>query len=115
RLMGARCADAPALGVATLSGWRFVINSEGFGSIAPRAGGRVHGVLWRLSARDVAAINAYESVGSGLYLRRPLPLPHGRRPVAARGYIARRPGGGKPRPWDIPVGGGAARGLGLPR
>ena len=30
----------------------------------------MHGVLWRLSTRDVAAINAYESVESGLYLRR---------------------------------------------
>src|SRR5262245_36796153 len=48
RLMNARCAGAPALGTATLAGWRFIINPEGFGSIAPRQGGRVHGVLWRL-------------------------------------------------------------------
>src|SRR5262245_62220206 len=72
-LMGARCRDAAAIGIAVLSGWRFVINPEGFGSIAPRPGGCVHGVLWRLSARDLAAINAYESVDSGLYLRRRLP------------------------------------------
>ena len=73
-LMGARCRGAEAVGIAVLSGWRFVINPEGFGSIAPRPGGRVHGVLWRLSARDLAAINAYESVDSGLYLRRRLPV-----------------------------------------
>ena len=60
--MQARCRDAQALGIATLAGWRFVINREGYGSIAPRPGGRVLGVLWRLSARDLAAINAYESV-----------------------------------------------------
>ena len=54
-----------ALGTATLFGWRFVINPEGFGSIAPRPGARVYGVLWRLTARDLAAINAYESVDAG--------------------------------------------------
>jgi hypothetical protein len=73
-LMGARCPHARALGLARLFGWRFVINPEGFGSLVPQAGGRVHGVLWRLNARDVAAINAYEGVGSGLYLRRHLPV-----------------------------------------
>ena len=33
-LMGSRCPDARALGVATLSGWRFVVNPDGFGSLA---------------------------------------------------------------------------------
>ena len=65
-LMQARCPRAEAIGTATLSGWRFLINPEGFGSIAPHPGERVYGVLWRLSARDLAAINAYESVDSGL-------------------------------------------------
>jgi hypothetical protein len=31
-LMSGRCPGAQALGTATLSGWRFVINPEGFGS-----------------------------------------------------------------------------------
>ena len=95
-------------------GWRFVINPEGFGSIALRGGARVHGVLWRLSARDVAAINAYESVDSGLYLRRRLMVRWGERGAAALVYIARRSGQGRPRPgyiglvteaasdWDLP-------------
>ena len=37
-LMAARCQGAAAVGIAVLSGWRFVINPEGFGSIAPRPG-----------------------------------------------------------------------------
>jgi hypothetical protein len=113
-LMSARCPGAEALGTATLVGWRFVINPEGFGSIALRGGARVHGVLWRLSARDLAAINAYESVDSGLYLRRRLMVRWGERGAAALVYIARRSGQGRPRPgyiglvteaasdWDLP-------------
>jgi gamma-glutamylcyclotransferase (GGCT)/AIG2-like uncharacterized protein YtfP len=114
RLMNARCAGAPALGTATLAGWRFVINPEGFGSIAPRQGGRVHGVLWRLSARDLAAINAYESVGSGLYLRRRLTIRHRGRHVTALVYIARQHGEGTPRPGYIHLVVEAAREWGLP-
>src|SRR5258707_837238 len=89
-LMGARCRGAEAVGIAVLSGWRFVINSEGFGSIAPQPGGRVHGVLWRLSARDLAAVNAYESIDSGLYLRRRLAVRCGETQAMALVYIAQR-------------------------
>jgi hypothetical protein len=113
-LMGARCRGAEAVGIATLSGWRFVINPEGFGSIAPRPGGCVHGVLWRLSARDLAAINAYESVDSGLYLRRRLPVRCGGVQAMALVYIARRQGEGTPRPGYISLVVEAAREWQLP-
>ena len=112
--MGARCAGAPALGTATLAGWRFTVNPEGFGSIAPHPGGYVLGVLWRLSARDVAAINAYESVDSGLYLRRRLTVRRGGRHVAALVYIASQRGEGTPRPGYIHLVVEAARDWDLP-
>jgi AIG2-like family len=112
--MGTRCRDAKPLGLATLAGWRFVINAEGFGSIAPRPGARVHGVLWRLSARDLAAINAYESVDSGLYLRRRLPVRCGERQVTALIYITSRQGEGTPRPGYISLVVAAAREWELP-
>jgi hypothetical protein len=72
--MRARCPDARAIGTMTLPGWRFIISPDGFASLVRQPGGRVHGVLWRLSTRDVAAINAYENVQSGLYVRRRLPV-----------------------------------------
>jgi hypothetical protein len=97
-LMAARCRGAEALGLATLRGWRFVINAEGFGSIAPLPGGRVHGVLWRLTSRDLVAINAYESIDTRLYLRQRLPVRFGDRQVAALVYIASRGGKGRARP-----------------
>jgi hypothetical protein len=113
-LMRARCPDAEALGVATLAGWRFVVSPDGFGSIAPQPGAIVHGVLWRLSARDVAAVNAYESVDSGLYLRRHLAVRCGAQPATALVYIARRQGEGQPRPGYIDVVVEAARDWDLP-
>jgi gamma-glutamylcyclotransferase (GGCT)/AIG2-like uncharacterized protein YtfP len=113
-LMSGRCPGAEALGTATLSGWRFVINPEGYGSIAPHPGGRVHGVLWRLSARDLAAINAYESVDSGLYLRRRLAVRRCEARASALVYIARRAGEGTPRPGYIALVVDAAREWKLP-
>ena len=113
-LMQARCPRAEAIGTATLSGWRFVINPEGFGSIAPHPGERVYGVLWRLSARDLAAINAYESVDPGLYVRRHLSVRCGATQAMALVYIARRQGEGLPRPGYIPLVVEAAREWQLP-
>jgi gamma-glutamylcyclotransferase (GGCT)/AIG2-like uncharacterized protein YtfP len=96
-LMLGRCPQARPLGAASLSGWRFLITPDGFASIAPRAGAVVHGVLWNLTVRDLAAINAYESIDSGLYLRRNLTVRHEGSPARAMVYVARRQGEGRPR------------------
>ena len=112
--MGVRCPGARALGTATLEHWRFLIGPSGHGSIAPRPGAVVRGVLWRLSARDLAAINAYESIGSGLYVRRIVPVRHGPNRFPALVYIQRRPGEGRPRPAYIHLVVEAARDWGLP-
>src|ERR1700704_1943306 len=73
-LMRARCASAAARGTAQLPGWRFLITQDGYASIVPAAGATVHGVLWRLAPRDLAAINAYEALSVGLYRRCTLPV-----------------------------------------
>ena len=112
--MRARCPGAVALGVATLAGWRFVINPDGYGSIAPQAGGIVPGVLWRLGPRELAAINAYENVAGGLYVRRMLSVLRDGRREAALVYIARRRGEGAPRPGYIELVVAAARAWELP-
>ena len=113
-MMRRRCPAAEALGTATLSGWRFVVNPDGFGSIATQPGALVHGVLWRLNARDLAAVNAYESVDSGLYLRRHLVVRCGGQPAPALVYIARRRGEGRPRPGYVELVVAAARDWELP-
>ena len=73
-LMQRRCPGARALGPARLDGWRYVVMHEGYASVAPAPGVAVHGVVWRLSPRDLAALNAYENLASGLYVRRVLPV-----------------------------------------
>jgi hypothetical protein len=114
-LMGARCPMARPIGTATLAGWRFIINADGLASVAAHPGARVHGVLWELSARDVAAINAYEGIASGLYETRILPVRHDRRHASALVYTARRQGRGTPRPGHLELVLEAARDWDLPQ
>jgi hypothetical protein len=113
-LMLARCPGASAIDTVALAGWQFVIAAEGFASLLPRPGSRVYGVLWRLTVRDLAAINAYENVQSGLYRSRRLLV--GRSPATpALVYIARRQGAGIPRPGYINLILEAARDWQLPK
>jgi hypothetical protein len=108
-LMRRRCPTAREIGTATLAGWRFVVTPDGYGSIARRAGALVRGVLWRLAPRDLAAINAYESLDSGLYLRRVVSVRCGARRVAALTFVARGAGEGVPRPGYVSIVVAAAR------
>ncbi len=114
-LMQGRCPGAVALGTAELPGWRFVVTAGGFGSIAPQPGATVRGVLWRVGARELAAMNAYEGIDSGLYLRRRLPVRQGGRLVPALVYISPRRGEGRPRPAYIALVAAAARDWHLPQ
>jgi hypothetical protein len=112
--MGARCPGARALGTATLAHWRFIIRPAGHGSIVPQPGAIVHGVLWRVGIRDLAAINAYEGTDTGLYVRRILPVRHGGRLRPALVYLLRRHGEGSARPGYVHLMVEAARDWGLP-
>ena len=114
-MMGARCPGATALGTATLHDWRFIIGVEGYASMVRQPGSIIHGVLWRLTPRDLAAVNAYERVDDGLYLRRIVPVRHGGRLVPALAYVLRRAGEGKPRPAYIDLVEAAAREWALPQ
>lgn len=112
--MAGRCREARAAGVSALPGWRFFIGVDGWGSVDPAPGHVVHGVLWKLTARDCAALHTYELLHKGLYDVRTLPVRFGSRRVAAMTYVLRRriPGTPKPgyielivraaRDWDLP-------------
>lgn len=114
-LMEPRCPGATALGVARLPGYRFLIMREGYASVAPAPGGAVHGVLWRLTARDVAALNAYENIESGLYIRETLPVRHGEATASALVYVGHGRAEGRPRPGYMELVIAAAREWNLPQ
>jgi gamma-glutamylcyclotransferase (GGCT)/AIG2-like uncharacterized protein YtfP len=112
--MAARCPTAAALGTARLPGWRFVIMGDGYASVVPSPGSEVHGVLWRLKPRDLAALNAYESIDSGLYRRCMLTVMHGCRAAPALVYLARDRSEGRPKPGYQEIVVAAAREWALP-
>ncbi len=112
--MRARCPTAREIGTATLAGHRLIITADGYASVAPEPGGIVHGLLWRLTPRDIAALNAYESLDTGLYRIATLPVRAGARRVAAMVYVARSRTPGLPRPGYLEAVLAAARELELP-
>jgi cation transport regulator ChaC len=112
--MARRCPDARAIGPARLEGYRFFVGLEGWGSVRPSAGNRVHGVLWRLSPRDIAALHAYELLHKGLYDVRTLPVRREGRRVPAMIYLLRRRIEGQPRSGYVELCAAAARAWKLP-
>jgi gamma-glutamylcyclotransferase (GGCT)/AIG2-like uncharacterized protein YtfP len=113
-LMQPRCPGATALGPAQLHGFRFFVMREGYASVAPAAGEIVHGVLWWLTARDIAALNAYENIESGLYSRAMFPVRHREATRRALVYLGRSRGEGTPRPGYMEFVVAAAREWALP-
>ena len=93
-LMRRHCPHARPLGTAVLDHHRFIVMADGYASIVRHPGHEVHGVLWQLTPRDVDALNAYESIDTGLYcrrVRRGLSTGLHRAFVAARAAAARLP------------------------
>jgi gamma-glutamylcyclotransferase (GGCT)/AIG2-like uncharacterized protein YtfP len=112
--MARRCPTAATIGPAVLEGYRFLITRDGYASVARTAGARVHGVLWRLTPRDLAALNAYEGVDGGLYTRAMLPVRNRDRRMTAMVYIGRAQDEGRPRPGYMEEVISAAREWNLP-
>lgn len=112
--MERRCPGARAVGPAVLEGYRFFVGVDGWGSVSASRGDAVHGVLWRLTPRDIAALHVYELLQQGLYDVRHLPVRHGSRHVRAMIYLLRRRVIGAARPGYIELIAAAAREWNLP-
>jgi cation transport regulator ChaC len=112
--MQRRCPGAHAIGPAALEGYRFFVGIDGWGSVKPSPGATVHGVLWRLTPRDIAALHAYELLHKGLYDVRYLAVRSGTRRVSAMIYLLRRRAAGRPKPGYVEMIAAAARGWQLP-
>ena len=99
---------------ARLEGYRFVITMDGYASLAPDRSRCVHGLLWRLTARDRVTLDLWENIANGLYRAEMLPVRDagGRRRVLV--YVARQRPLGRPRPGYMEIVVKAARALQLP-
>ena len=105
---------ARALGPAALADHRFVITGDGYASMLPERGSRVHGVLWRITPQDRVALDGWENIAGGLYRAVTLPVRQAGRRVPALVYLARPSGEGRPKPGYIELVVAAAREWQLP-
>ena len=113
-LMRRRCPGARLEGRACLPGYRFVITRSGYASVVPAPGSIVHGLLWRVAPRDVAALNVYENLAGGLYRAVTMAVVSHRRRRAALVYIGCDGVPGRPRPGYLDIVTQAARDAGFP-
>jgi hypothetical protein len=100
---------ARALGVAELTGHRFVITADGYASVEPARARTVHGVLWRITPRDRVLLDAWENVEGGLYRGETHAVRGETGLVPALVYFARPAGEGRPKPGYIELVVAAAR------
>jgi cation transport regulator ChaC len=114
RMMRRRCPGAGVVGGAVLRDHRFIITKDGYASVATVRGALVHGLLWRLTPRDLAALNAYENIEAGLYRAASLPVQAAGRAVRALVYVGRSDVPGRPRLGYMELVAAAAREAGLP-
>lgn len=98
--MRQRCPGARAWGAATLDGYRLV--ERLYADIGRQADSQVHGVLYTVTAADLASLDRFEGLADGVYRRINVKVRYGRRFVYACTYLmtkdtraARR---GKPYP-----------------
>lgn len=67
--MALRCPRSKPLGTARLMRHRLVAMREGWLNVTRDAHSTVFGVLWDVALADVAALDRYEGVGEGLYVK----------------------------------------------
>jgi gamma-glutamylcyclotransferase (GGCT)/AIG2-like uncharacterized protein YtfP len=96
--MAKLCPKAEAVGRARIDNYYFFVAAGGYGSIAPRRGSIVLGVLWRISAKDRVALDRYECVETGLYRAAALPVHHDNKLLKALVYVASDATPSRPRP-----------------
>ena len=96
--MAQRCPSSKPVGVARLPRHRFLITVDGYASVVRDPRRDVLGVVWDLALSDIAPLDRYESVSTGLYskISQPVVLPGGAKRALV--YVGRTDKIGKPKP-----------------
>lgn len=96
--MAQRCPASRLIGRGRLPRHRFIIMKEGWASVVRASGSTVWGVLWELALSDVPALDRYEGVAGGLYVKAYQPIVTDGGTKRALIYLGRSQAGGLPRP-----------------
>ena len=83
--MRERCPDAWTRGGATLNGYRLV--ERLYADIEKHAGAHVQGVLYSVTAADIASLDRFEGLAKGVYRRINVKVKYGRRTYDACTYL----------------------------
>lgn len=113
--MKSRCPAASISSTGVLAGYRFRINCRGVATVVRDQDGLVQGVTWLISDVDEAALDRYEGVSLGLYLKTQdvVRLPDAKDTTALI-YVATESTRGSPRPGYLESIIQAGLGLGFP-
>ncbi|KQT78753.1 gamma-glutamylcyclotransferase family protein [Methylobacterium sp. Leaf466] len=72
--MALRCPGSILIGQGRLHRHRFIIMREGYASVVRDPAATVWGVLWDLKLADMPALDRYEGVSGGLYVKASQPV-----------------------------------------
>jgi len=86
--MARLCPHAEPIGIASLRSYKYVMAASGFATVIPWPGSFVHGVLWKVGPKEVAALDRYEDIAGGLYRAVQLPIKYNDRLLRALVYLA---------------------------
>ena len=95
--MARRCPRSKALGLARLERHRLALMREGWLTAVRAPSSAVHGVLWDLALSDIPALDRYEGVAQGLYVKLTQAVIAERGPKQAIVYFGVNSGPGAPR------------------
>jgi len=112
--MAVRCPASRTLGIGRLPRHRFVIMQEGYASVTRDPRRSVWGMVWDLALADVPALDRYEGVGGGLYIKAQQGVVSGAGPRRVLIYLGRNAGPGRPKPGYMEGVVAAARAAALP-
>jgi gamma-glutamylcyclotransferase len=97
--MSKRCPNAIKIGVATLTGYKFMINEKGYAAVIEKKDALVIGILWTLSSQDRATLDRWEGahLENGNYYPKHFTVATDNAAVDALVYIARNTTVGRPK------------------
>lgn len=115
-VMRRHAPTAEPVGPAVLADYRFRVTADGYATVEPKHGQKVHGVLWRIEPHDRVTLDAWENVAAGRYRAETLAVQCAGRRYGALVYRARPGKTGRPkagymdlviaaaRAWHLPAG-----------